>query len=566
MEKPLYEILDPSTHSIRLLVLHHDLCPAPLRCSLMTALLDAAPNYFALSYAWGGAELTGSMVINGYMVSVTENLEAAIRRIRRVVEDVIVWVDAICINQADSAEKSHQIRNMRRIYQKAHCVIVWLGEQGLQSDLAIDLAQGLNKANIHALAMDPTELKTWKGLMSIFQRSWWKRVWVIQEVVCSNSILLLCGHKAIEWERFKAATVSIHHYLRGPQHIESEIPGFGAEPGFNSLLLMENLRLAKKNIEVRSLMQLLCMTRGREATDARDKVYALLGIGGDIPPIIQPDYSKSTEHVYAAVAKSYIQRSHALSIMRLCQNPRRVPDLPSWAPDWSISSLQLALQGFPHSRVSNASGGRPSRAEFSEDLKHLTVFGLRWDVVEEVGEAMGGDHEIATVVRWEDIVRRRASLAPHPYISEAGVFDAFWRSIIANMTDDDKHPAPPDFAERYASLIPFELKQHERPRDRESLKQYLDYHRPFRRPLINMSSYRRLIMTARNFVGIAPGHTQVGDVVCVLLGGEVPFMLRDEGPYWQLIGEAYVHGIMNGEAMEESTCGEEANMESFVLA
>jgi hypothetical protein len=61
------------------------------------------------------------------------------------------------------------------------------------------------------------------------------------------------------------------------------------------------------------------------------------------------------------------------------------------------------------------------------------------------------------------------------------------------------------------------------------------------------TAWKRLFVTSAGFLGVAPFHAQEGDVVCLLLGGEVPYLLRPSGNEYTFVSECYVHGMMDGE-------------------
>jgi len=121
--------LDLNNRQIRIL----RLLPAPsradpIRCTLHPAYLYQNPFYEALSYAWGDAAVTRQIFVDERPVNVTVNLASALRRLRRRFEDRRLWVDALCINQLDNVNKSHQVNLMKDIYSKAPKAILWLGD------------------------------------------------------------------------------------------------------------------------------------------------------------------------------------------------------------------------------------------------------------------------------------------------------------------------------------------------------------------------------------------------------------------------------------------------------
>lgn len=125
----LYEPLlrDPAT--IRLLTLLGGAFSDPLQCRLDNVPFEPDPGFEALSYSWGDPTVTRPIQVNGRVLHVTSNLEAALKHLRYTDEDRTLWVDAVCINQADVVERSHQVSIMGQIYGKAKQVLVWLGEE-----------------------------------------------------------------------------------------------------------------------------------------------------------------------------------------------------------------------------------------------------------------------------------------------------------------------------------------------------------------------------------------------------------------------------------------------------
>lgn len=120
---------------------------APLSCAIMETTLDTPANYYALSYTWGSeapgevmaifpARDSGSVGTSAQIISLTPNCAAALRLLRKRLgdSDTGVWVDAVCINQSDVAEKNMQVTMMAEIYSHAKCVVVWVGEQWAPSN------------------------------------------------------------------------------------------------------------------------------------------------------------------------------------------------------------------------------------------------------------------------------------------------------------------------------------------------------------------------------------------------------------------------------------------------
>ncbi|PMD45559.1 hypothetical protein L207DRAFT_508410 [Hyaloscypha variabilis F] len=117
-----------------------------VRCTLIHKSLDTSNHlYEALSYSWGGNILDKLIQLNGLDFRVTKNLEAALRALRKDDEDRYLWVDAICINQADVRERNREVLRMRKIYEVAHRVVVWLGQEKDTTGVAIQHLKDLER-------------------------------------------------------------------------------------------------------------------------------------------------------------------------------------------------------------------------------------------------------------------------------------------------------------------------------------------------------------------------------------------------------------------------------------
>lgn len=127
----IYSPLDKGKREIRLVKLFPD--PDPdydIRCEISNVSLDTRPSYRALSYTWGNPNDTIPITLNGHRFAVTRNLKKALQRLRSLDTETPIWIDAICINQVDAAERMHQVELMRVIFENPNEVVVWLGDAG----------------------------------------------------------------------------------------------------------------------------------------------------------------------------------------------------------------------------------------------------------------------------------------------------------------------------------------------------------------------------------------------------------------------------------------------------
>jgi hypothetical protein len=178
---PLYQYrpLSKKRDSIRLLRLlpaaNHE---AEIQAELLEYALDefqgSRHSYEALSYVWGDLSNPRSIVLEGIQFEVTSNLHAALLQLRDHSFPRIIWIDAICINQSDDAERGLQIQSMAKIYGYAKSVNVWLGEAADSSDEALEAIRAVGTKYEKLPEGQVTE----NAVISLLQRAWFERVWV----------------------------------------------------------------------------------------------------------------------------------------------------------------------------------------------------------------------------------------------------------------------------------------------------------------------------------------------------------------------------------------------------
>lgn len=187
---------------IRLLILGRGLSNDPVWCILVHRHLAKA-NYEALSYEWGmESKDDPDVIVNGRAVRIRKNLYEALKQIRQTDEERYLWVDALCIDQADLDEKSQQIGLMGDIFGGATCVIAWLGVARDDSDIAMEWMAKTNELeeNLRRSAWDSPERK---AIELLCYRSYWRRVWIIQELYLARTHVVRCGTKSISGDQFE---------------------------------------------------------------------------------------------------------------------------------------------------------------------------------------------------------------------------------------------------------------------------------------------------------------------------------------------------------------------------
>ena len=581
-------------------------------------------DYTALSYTWGEKLASRPIILNGVSVTVTENLEAALRFLYPDgdPDDPFLWVDALCINQNDVAERGREVKRMREIYQNAFSVFSWLGPAAEENDKAIDMLRELadkyrsvpqsesDDPDTHANALLNILLHSsfppgsWNALYRFLNRAYWKRLWILQEVVMSHQLLvLLCGEQSVYWSDMSVA-LQILQVNNGIVYEQVEKEQEEAvvedvetvEP--NIFYLLERIQrlhkfaLTEQEGEGRQdLMEVMLASRLSEQKDARDKIYGILGLlDPSLVSQLRIDYTLPVLEVYTGFVKAVIHVTKRLDI--ICQSRADLSTeqaYPSWVPDWQ-RKIQVVgdLRGYTGPKANfNASGDTTAMAEFSE-RGQLMCRAFKIDAVDGIGCPVspnpGGE---------DDVVQ--SSQHHHAYSNKEGLDTALWRTLVANRSQSGE-PAP----DWFRTLLEIPMLPRGRPHDVgdeviyeifDSFRECTGTFRIFGYDLASFFPYksdrelgdatilqqlgvmsravnvlfgRKLMTTARGFLGLAPEGLQKGDSLWILLGCSVPVALRSCGDYYKLVGECYVHGVMEGEAMAWVDTGE-CKLENITL-
>lgn len=188
--------------STRLLKLFPGEPNSQILTSLEQADLEISPVYECLSYTWGASLDTSDIFVDGFTVAIRKNLYNFLQRLRDLNDTRTLWVDALCISQTDLDEKAHQVAMIGRIFQQSICVLVWVGENTDSSEM---LFQPTASSPLwrKALGAQPASevieqrVTVWNAFLS---RPYWKRTWIVQEIICAKSIIVHCGANRADWE------------------------------------------------------------------------------------------------------------------------------------------------------------------------------------------------------------------------------------------------------------------------------------------------------------------------------------------------------------------------------
>ncbi|KAH8660677.1 hypothetical protein BGZ60DRAFT_381685 [Tricladium varicosporioides] len=448
---------------------------------------------------------------------------------------------------------------MRRIYQNAESVLVWLGLEYNRSGTAIQLAGDLNKLShkeIVALIRDPARTEHLEALVVLFRRQYWWRIWVIQEVSCAKKAMVYCGPDAIPWVELD----NLSDILRQHDSLLRDL--FYEHPSYIRTLTHggpRGLQLSRysPNVDAPPLLELLLCHKSKKSTDPKDKVYALVGISSSRYTFGNIDYSHSLKDIFTHTAKHIITSSNRLDVICVKQHVTGRGNLPSWAPDWTrpppnYGSLSVGLHH--HEPPFNADGNTTAQYEFSHHGDALKATGFKIDTIKQVAmpfKQKGAPKNVGPALLvfhdWWNLFASSFSNA-NSLTCQA----AFGRTISCGnwMFEGLEHLYEEklnaifkygSLASSVTSLLDDNAEPVEEMIEKEQVSAIID-------ASVTMNR-RRFFVTQSGAVGLAPWNALEGDTVCVLLGCRYPVILREVDGHYVLVGEAYVDGFMNGEAL-----------------
>ena len=552
-----YAQLNQHTKEMRLMILDHGEAGADISCRLIHATLNNHPAYKALSYSWGNVKVLYTIDVDGYVFGLGPNLRAALQSIRHPKEPTYLWVDAICINQKDIAERNYQVTIMHGIYQQAVQVIVWLGKKSFDSDCAMDVLEDKNfgkrvdlfppsKDNSTAVTYNATAMATWKALSNFYTRSWWDRVWVMQEVVwAAQDVTVMCGSRELSWETLFQSSFPIREAAISSNNMAETTAAALARSFFVPELTY--FRARRINTLSLSLLQLLSKVRVRKSTDPRDRIFGILNLLPLHEWPCKPDYSKDVVQIFAEVARSIIENYRTLSLLATCEHPwlplgrdshireafklPKVPGLPSWTPNWAAPRLTVPFNGGCDSERPSKStflGKYAPEFVFSDDMTTLSVRGFTFDVV-TISDGPFSTKQIDACRR--GLYKRLENIAfrtkPGSAINTVHMtrLEAYCRTLVL----DDP---------RTGSTF-----------DSDAMLQYFQWSNGFRDQLpdflspetvTNACASRFFFCSSRGYMGFAPQGTVAGDLLCCIYGCHVPIVLRKRPAYYLARGRSCV--------------------------
>jgi hypothetical protein len=388
-----------------------------------------------------------------------------------------------------------------------------------------------------------SRLEDWVAIDRLFERPWWSRTWVVQEIWLSTSAILQCGGTTLKWKTLQKAM----DYSEGWDDMGYHVQNTPRGKSWNTLKRRYGLAIhiaQQRLLGTSHLSDLLWNTWDREATDPRDKVFAVLGLlqqgadGAHSPPTA--DYSKPVDQVYREAAAYIINSKGSLDILLAASAlDGEKSSLPSWVPDWrrtgndhrpalfiNASRMQplLYFSGstdavFLNGHGYSASGDSKMEARFSDDLRTVHVRGFFFDSIADAGPPHDGSCSITDILEGA-------------------------RSVLARFSRNGIDQA--EVAEEELKMI---LRAGSYTEENDNLFRSED------QVVKNVMNKRRFFVTESGHLCIGPARTEVGDSVYYMAGCNFPMVFRSKRGHLMLVGEAYgkIPGL--GPVLDEDSSG-----------
>lgn len=545
------------------------------------------PPYQAVSYVWGVGKRDEPLTLcDGTCILVTKSLATAINILSEHCSTGYLWIDQICINQEDLAERSKQVANMYAIYFGCEEVLIKLHDDFEKSQFspaskdflstADDISQEDFNATLEKLRSSNSE--EYYVVTYVSNDAWFKRAWVFQEYVLPPRARFIIKNCAIPPSNMsKLVTFS-----------NAKFPN-SAGKSFGNFEKMKDARKRQPKVgwSVTPIYLFLAnVVPGTEATDPRDLIYAFLGLQHpDIFQVINPDYTLHYDDVLIESTIGIMKHNSSLAIFSILENDQREVSgdksirLPTWVVDWRECSLLRPTIDFHNlalgPRYFDAASGR----KYSPicDIEFLKVPGKHIDTISYVLDSNMCPPSMIWGARWKDTFDEEpgeyhpaSSLRIDQNVAKINnlqkfqvTCERFLRVVLA------------DCSHRYQLGRDFVLRDDI---DWTNYHQfYLEWKAKFSGGLVNHNKEfrtnpylyvmevcawlvyeRRVFVTGKGKLGLGPKSVQICDQISILHGSTTPIILRYNGKSntHGVIGDCYLEDVMFGEAVdwEEDTC------------
>ncbi|KAK4907691.1 hypothetical protein LTR49_023287 [Elasticomyces elasticus] len=610
---PMYQPLT-GHQPVRLLRLLPGKAGEPLITQLVCEHLENAKGcYDATSYTWGRPDNLRDIVCNDKPFAMRENAYSFLERLRSTTESRMLWMDCICINQGDLGERAAQVLFMHEIYQYAQTVVVWLGPEADDSAVAMEYILTLDAKtyvaeaveDFFSLASETTKtfvFDQWtldnhdprlvKALLVLLERPWLRRVWVQQEAAVCENTRVMCGAYDVTWDQlFSLAWIVTRRTTTGwPEWVA--YPSIALESGMKGAANIQRSRIHHLRMFSQAYKQNTYYSVSRpsgvgetfdgliakrwwcEATDPRDKIFALYNLGvwnaDKLAGRPKVSYKDAWQMIYTKTALWMLQVGWTTTLSYAGHRDNVPAELPSWVPDWRNAREHL----FRATLEWSAGGAAKKPVIRTVDLaqRKRAVPGLYpctyTDGPKRIKQMWNAGLELSAILVDKIIYRSSAALSGQDsvnlnhmkmrrtieadlafikhhvpkYMTGEPSEEAYAGALITNMTHEEKLASKAYEKEGFAAFRAWL-----EPASTGPCPDYLD-------AVESAEALDRnaFYVTAHGLMGLVPGVATVGDYVAILDGFREPVGIRRAAgcpdPYYELLGPCYIQRMMRSRA------------------
>jgi hypothetical protein len=548
-----------------------------LECDLVDASLHEKPMYIALSYCWGRADPVNRILLNGKVISITENLYKALKSYRLASythDNVAIWVDTVCINQQDVEERMAQVSLMRNIYSQASSVRVDLGHVDLSWYPGYELLNKLlwvahleesfpiggdytSDSIIREYCLPGQSDAVWNTYRCLFGSAWFTRTWILQEIALSKDADVNYGIFSFKWQHL---VLSFKLY----QLLQLEQPGSHDNILLNEmrgmLYMTKIIAFCNYSLQPRSRytwLETVRLAKDFHVTDARDKIFGVLGFVDEQPleglEPFRPDYTISIKSLYHRFGEHLSRLGMAQQMLSFSGLHRRgkISGLPTWAPDWmseiterqqslSMPICQIRIEPY---RAGSIRQPPPSILAGSpgEEATFLILVGDCIDTISYITAASQADDQadVASMARmflsWHDEVEL---LISHAIVENTAntIYQNLNEALAQTLLMNNLYTGENGILNSSPIVWPKET-------HRAALRSIQEIARgagatkskppsmceieTFKMQMNAALIGRKFAITEMGYMALVSDYAEVGDRIAIVLGARIPFVLRE---------------------------------------
>ncbi|KAH7354715.1 heterokaryon incompatibility protein-domain-containing protein [Rhexocercosporidium sp. MPI-PUGE-AT-0058] len=548
---------------------------ASIQCEVRVVRLSDKPFYDALSYRWGNPECTQRIKVDEQWTCVTDNLYAALIRLRRENEKRTIWIDQLCIDQLNMGEKVEQIRLMRQIYSNCNRCLIWMDEihddvSQADAESSLDVLSWMADSSLPVppcLASTSTFQGPIYALKSIGvdDHPWWERIWTVQEVILPSNKVFLWGSLQLPWNTLTRCTKV--WTSNGPPGELHKLVSRNHTPDLTDIiertmgwLFCNVIWINGAHAGQEEPVQVFMKWRGRKASEPRDKIFGLLGLlpsAMELRYTKQCDYETPTEEVYCAFMLDMILYDGGLlplAVQERLTVDKGSDNLPAWVSHmddremphqvgrfyrrWGYETYDACAGQQLHKK---ALTNEVQAAKWQSPMRTLGLTGVAVDTIALIGTKLlgpQGSAKIAETVRsWMDMASKY-----HDTLVSGSLGDAF-KKVFYKVLVNDRVRNGEHWVVRRPNW-----------RDLNDVSSFIQTGEGTINYLDSWGEYtcnQTFFVTKNGMMGMGHLETEVGDEVWVFDGGRMPFTIRkrenESEVDFDFVGCCYAYGIMNGE-------------------